>query len=192
MGHPFGAILRAMRALAVALLIAVLAVTLGIGLLYAYRAQSPAFQQIPVSTAITEIQAGQVQGILIQDDQATLNLNDGTMQLVTTGDRGASIARAVNDANQSRVPSIRPIALHYENGVALGSGFGLSGVAILAILLTLLLPIFLVVLIVLAAMKMSRSAVGRRADVLKRLADLRDRGALTEEEFQREKARVLR
>ena len=55
------------------------------------------------------------------------------------------------------------------------------------------LPLFiLIALIVLAASLFSRSSRTHRYDALSRLADLRDRNAITEEEFQKEKRRLLR
>lgn len=63
------------------------------------------------------------------------------------------------------------------------------------VVLALLPLLALSALILLAASAFSRSAgrsAGlRRVEALAKLADLRDRGALTEEEFQREKQRLL-
>lgn len=59
-----------------------------------------------------------------------------------------------------------------------------------------LLPLFaLLALIIVAARaysrSVSRSAGPRRVEALAKLAELRDRGVLNEEEFQREKQRLL-
>lgn len=59
-----------------------------------------------------------------------------------------------------------------------------------------LLPLFaLLALIIAAAWAFTRSVGGsagvRRVEALAKLAELRDRGALSEEEFQREKDRLL-
>lgn len=51
--------------------------------------------------------------------------------------------------------------------------------------------VFFVALILLAARAMARSSAGDRYDALARVADLRDRGVLSEDEFQREKRRIL-
>jgi hypothetical protein len=50
----------------------------------------------------------------------------------------------------------------------------------------------LVVLIFLAASAFARSRGPQRYELLARLGDLKDRGLITEEEFQREKRRLLR
>jgi hypothetical protein len=61
--------------------------------------------------------------------------------------------------------------------------------------LTLLLFVALIALILVAARAFSRSTSRssgpRRVEALAKLTDLRDRGALTEDEFQREKQRLL-
>lgn len=65
----------------------------------------------------------------------------------------------------------------------------------IGVVLALLLPLTLIALILLAASAFSRSAGRsgglRRVEALTKLADLRDRGALTDDEFQREKQRLL-
>ncbi len=59
-----------------------------------------------------------------------------------------------------------------------------------------LLPLFALIALILVAAwafsrSVSRSSGPRRVEALAKLADLRDRGALTEDEFQREKQRLL-
>lgn len=62
----------------------------------------------------------------------------------------------------------------------------------IAAVLMFLLPIILLVLLVLiAARAFSRARTGERNEALTRVADLRDRGVLSEDEFQREKRRIL-
>lgn len=166
-------------------LVAALAVLIAIALLYTYRAQSPAAQQIPVSAAIGEIQDGRVRSVVIEGSRATLTLSDGTTQEVTLAERDDILARAVADFNsqQRRTP---PIELRYEHDPRFG---GFAAIPILVALLPLLL---LVALIVALASLLSRGRASRRYEDLARIADLRDRAVLTEEEFQREKRRLLR
>ena len=55
-----------------------------------------------------------------------------------------------------------------------------------------LLPLLVIVaLVLLAAYAFARARAPERYETLARLADLRDRGAIDEEEFQREKRRIL-
>ena len=61
-------------------------------------------------------------------------------------------------------------------------------VAVLGVLLPVLV---LVTLILVTASIISRSSRHRRYESLARIADLRDRGVLTDDEFQREKRKLL-
>jgi uncharacterized membrane protein len=61
-----------------------------------------------------------------------------------------------------------------------------------SILLALLPILLLAALVLLAAYALSRSRRGDAYEQLARIADLRDRGVLSEDEFQREKRRLLR
>ncbi|MGH2498528.1 MAG: SHOCT domain-containing protein [Candidatus Limnocylindria bacterium] len=61
-----------------------------------------------------------------------------------------------------------------------------------AVLLSLLPVLLLFAVVMLAARALYRGGAGRRYKLIATLADLRDRGAITEDEFQREKARLLR
>lgn len=164
-------------------LILCLLVLLGIALLYAYRAQSPAAQQIPVTAAVAEVQGGQVRSVVIEGNRATITLGDGSRQETTMSDRDDSVARAVADFNsqQRRTP---PIELRYEQD---------SRFLLAAPILVSLLPLLLLLVLILAlASLLNRGRAGRRYEDLARIADLRDRAVLTEEEFQREKRRLLR
>lgn len=64
-------------------------------------------------------------------------------------------------------------------------------VAFLAFAMWLLPVIVLVLLVILAARSLSARRAGDRYEALARLADLRDRGVLGEDDFQREKRRIL-
>lgn len=103
-------------------LLATLLALLVVALLYPYRAQTPAVEHISNSTALAEIQQGRVRAIVIDGNQATMTLADGTKQLVTVSDRGNEFVRAVLDRNQAE--PTRPIELRCEQqGPALGLAF---------------------------------------------------------------------
>src|SRR5579859_6004066 len=65
-----------------------LLVILGVGLLYAYRAQSPAMRQISYTEAVTQIQNGQIQRVAIQGERARITRTDGSVEEVTLPDGG--------------------------------------------------------------------------------------------------------
>ncbi len=162
----------------------VLIVVIGITLLYAYRSQTPAMPQVSYSTALAEIQDGRVRLVVIEDGGATLSLNDGSQQQVIAPDGGATLARTVADRNHA--DPAHPIDLRFSNGGPGGAPFVLS-------LLVGLLPLLVIVtLILLAAKAFASSRAPERYEALSRLADLRERGVITEEEFQREKRRILK
>ncbi len=161
-----------------------LIVVLGMTLLYAYRSQTPAVQQVSYSTALSELQDGRVRLVIIEDGKATLSLNDGSQQQVIAPDGGATLAQTVADRNHA--DPAHPVELRFSNGGPAGPPFVLS-------LLVGLLPLLVIVaLLLLAAKAFARARAPERYESLSRVADLRDRGVLTEEEFQREKRRILR
>lgn len=165
-----------------------LIIVVGMGSLYAFRAQGPSSASVAFSAALTEVQGGQVRGVVIEGNSATLTLNDGSTQSVALPDDGQTLARAVTDHN--RTDPSHPTDLRQSSSSSTSPQF--SGAAILIGLLPILL---IVALVLLGASVFSRSA-GRnagltRVEALLKLADLRERGALTEDEFQREKRRLL-
>lgn len=155
---------------------------LGIASLYAVRAQGPAQEPVAYQRVLSELQEGQVRSVVIEGDRATVTLADGhTQQATTPGDD--QLARAIVERN--RADPAHSVALRYQPaqpGIWLPMMMGMG-----------LLPLFvLITLIVLAALLLSRSSRRHRYETLSRLADLRDRSAITEDEFQREKRRLLR
>jgi hypothetical protein len=68
---------RAGRSAPTAALLAVVLVVMGLGLLYAYRSQTPAISSVPMSQAIQEVNAGQVAKVTITGNKATLALRNG-------------------------------------------------------------------------------------------------------------------
>jgi hypothetical protein len=172
----------------------VLLLLLVFGGLYAYRAQTPSLPPIPVTRALGEVQAGRVKSIEIVGSYATLTLVDGSRQRVTVPDKPPQdlLTGAVDEHN--RTDPAHRVQLQYRS-----SGDFDPLALIIPPLLTLLftfLPISLLALLVLVlARRLSRGERkvqnASRYEWLVRIADLRDRGVLTEEEFQREKERLL-
>ena len=162
----------------------VLIVVLLLGLLYAYRSQTPAVPQVSYSTALAEVHDGRVRSVVIEEGKGTLELIDGTRQQVNPPDGGAGLARAIEDRN--RADPAHPIDLRFNNGAPAGPSF------VFSVLVGLLPLLIIIALILLAAKAFANSRAPERYEALSRVADLRDRGVVTEEEFQREKRRILK
>jgi hypothetical protein len=159
-----------------------LTVVLALGLLYAYRAQSPAIPAVPYSAALGAIQDGRVRVVEIEDGRATLTLFDGTRQQSTAADNGEALVRAVQDRNHA--DPAHPIDLRVGSGTAPNQG---------PVVLFVLLPVLALALPLLyIASTATRARRPQRYEALSRLADLRDRGANTEDEFLNEKRRLLK
>lgn len=159
-----------------------LVVMLALGLLYAYRAQTPAIPTVPYTAALGAVQGGSVRSVEIEDGRATLNSADGTRQQSTTPDNGEGLVRAVQDHN--RADPAHPIDLRFSSGAAPNPGA--------AVVLGFLPVAALAITVFLGAWAIARSRAPQRYEALSRLADLRDRGVLTEDEFLREKRRYLK
>lgn len=164
---------------------------LGFGGLYAYRAQTPPIQQVPVTQVVSAVQAGRVTAVEFAGIHATVTYVDNTRQQTTVVNGSSDLlAAAVNEYNASH--SVSKIRVDY---VADTSGF-VSALPVLVGFLGTFVPILVFVLLFLAVVRRltSTSAAserGHRYEWLARLAELRDRGVLTDEEFQREKKRLL-
>jgi hypothetical protein len=153
---------------------------LGLGLLYAYRAQTPTVPSVAVSEAIGDIQAGRVRAVTIEGNRAKLVLTDGRTEETVVG--GDVIVRAVAARNQAG-PAQIDLRVNETSPV-----LGISSSILLS-----LLPVFvLLALVLLGWVAFTRSRRPQRYQLLARLGDLRDRGVITQEEFEREKRRVLR
>jgi hypothetical protein len=112
-----------------------LLVVLGIGLLYAYRAQTPQAPAVPVTRAVEEVRAGQVRRVTITGTTATLDLRDGTRQRTTIADtKDEVLAPAIAEYNRTH-PSDK-VGLDYETPS--------STLATIASVLLSLLPVILV------------------------------------------------
>src|SRR5439155_9322154 len=165
------------------LLVLTVLFVVGVGLLYAYRAQTPAVPTVSLAQVLTEIQDGRVRAVTIERNQATLVLTDGRTERTTIPEPDTILAQAVTTRNQADPPHV--IELRVTQG---SSDFSIVG----SIFLSLLPLLLLVALIFLAASAFARTRAPQRYELLARLGDLKDRGVITEEEFQREKRRVLR
>ena len=159
-----------------------LIVVLALGLLYAYRAQSPAIPTVPYPAALGAIQDPSLRSVEIEDGRATLNFADGRRQQSMTPDNGDALARAVEDRN--RADPSHPIDLRFSSGLAPNPAA--------PFVLVLLPMLILAIPLTIAAWALARSRAPQRYEALSRLADLRDRGVLTEDEFLREKRRFLK
>ena len=162
-----------------------LMVVLGLGLLYAYRSQSPAVQMVPFSNAMAALDSGRLRSVVIEDGRAHLTFTDGSRQDAALPDDGNQLVHAISAHNAS--DPAHPVDLAINNS-------GSPGVAgfFVTLIVTLLPILLLVALVLLAASAFTRSRAPQRYEALARIADLRDRGVLSEEEFQREKHRLLK
>jgi ATP-dependent Zn protease len=154
----------------------------GLALLYAYRAQTPAVQTVPLTQAVSDIQGGRVAEVVIDGNRATLTLTDGAREATNTPFPDDTLVRAVAQHNQS--DPAHPTQLKVQEAAAPWN-------TIVSIVLSLLPLVLLFALVIAAAAAIARSRAPDRYEQLARIADLRDRGVLTEEEFQREKRKTL-
>lgn len=157
-------------------------VIVGLGLLYAYRAQAPAVPSTSFPQVLSEIQNGAVRSVTVEGSRVTVVLIDGRTEQ-TTVPSGDLVVRAVAERNQAD-PG-HQIELRFSPASPDAS-------VAWSIFLSFLPLILLVALIVLAASALARSRRPQRYELLARLGDLKDRGLVTQEEFEREKRRLLR
>jgi ATP-dependent Zn protease len=168
----------------------VLFFVLAFGSLYAYRSQTPAVQTVPITQAVSDIQQGHVREVVYEGNRATLSFDDGRREHTNTPagpfgpGREDPLTAAVSLFNQQN--PTRPITLRSESA---GPEFGPPLLAFLVAFLPLL---FLLLLVILGARIIAASRAPDPYERLERIANLRDRGVLSEEEFQREKRRLLK
>ena len=159
-----------------------LTVVLGVGLLYAYRSQSPAVPAVPYPAVLNEMQQGRVRSIAIEDSHAAVTLIDATQQQVTLPDNGESLVHAIQDRNAA--DPAHPIDVRFSSGPQPNAG---------PLILIVILPLLVLALpLLFVASVAARARRPQRYEALSRLADLRDRGVVTEDEFLREKRRILK
>ena len=128
---------RAGRSPLTAALLAVVLIVMGLGLLYAYRSQSPAVASVPLSQAVQEVSAGQVAKVTITGNRATLDLRSGDRHQTTLPDRDEIFQKTLADYNLAN-PS-RQIVIDYQQESA---SFAVIGSIFLSLLPVLLLGAF--------------------------------------------------
>jgi ATP-dependent Zn protease len=107
---------------------------MGLALLYAYRAQTPALPTVAYSQAIQEINSGQVKQVTITGSRATLELQSGEKQQTNVPQPPEAFQKALSDYNAAN-PS-RPITIDYQQE---GATFSVIGSIFLSLLPVLLL-----------------------------------------------------
>jgi hypothetical protein len=123
-------------------LLAVVLVVMGLGLLYAYRSQSPAVASVPLSQAIQEVNTGQVKKVTIVANKVTLELNSAAeKQQTTLPDRDEIFQRTLADWNTAN-PG-RQIVIDYQQE---SPSFAVIGSIFLSLLPVLLLGAFFIYL----------------------------------------------
>jgi len=117
--------------------LALLLVVMGLGLLYAYRSQTPSVPEVDISQALRDINAGRVRAVTISAHKATLEFRDNPSrrEQTTLPDPDTVLARALLDYNAAH-PS-QTIEVKVDEGPP---GPPLAG-------LIDLLPVLLIVLI---------------------------------------------
>lgn len=117
-------------------LLALLLVVLGLGLLYAYRSQTPSIPQVSMTQAVQDIAAGRVSAVTIAGNRATLEFRDGPSHKEQTmlAEPDTILAKAVSDYNAAN-PS-RAVALTYQQE---SQSIGVVGSIVLSLLPVLLL-----------------------------------------------------
>jgi len=130
-GRPAG------RSAATVALLAAVLVVMGLGLLYAYRSQTPALATIPLSQALQEINSGQVLKVTVVANKATLELRGGNKQQATLPERDEVLQKTLADYNTAN--PTRQIVIEYRTEDA---SFAVIGSIILSLLPVLLLGAF--------------------------------------------------
>jgi cell division protease FtsH len=118
---------------------------MGVALLYAYKAQTPAASTVGYSQAIDEVNSGQVKEVSISGTIATVTLNDGvsTKQIVNIGDdKDGLFKKAIldyNTANGNNAAKRVNLVLPQESQT-----FGIIGSILLSLLPVLLIGGFFI------------------------------------------------
>ena len=128
---------RAGRSAATPALLAAVLVVMGLGLLYAYRSQTPAVATIPLSQAIQEINNGQVVKVTVTANRATLELRGSDKHQTTLPDRDEIFQKTLADYNTAN--PTRQIVIDYR---AEDPSFSVIGSIFLSLLPVLLLGAF--------------------------------------------------
>jgi ATP-dependent Zn protease len=102
---------RAGGSLGRSLLLTMVLIVMGLALLYAYRAQTPAVQTVAYSQALQEINGGQVVKVTIAGSRATLELRSGEKRQTIVPEPPDSFQKALDDYNSAN--PTRPITVEY-------------------------------------------------------------------------------
>jgi hypothetical protein len=117
-------------------LLALLLVVMGLGLLYAYRSQTPSVPSVDLTSAIQDISAGRIRAVTVAANTATLEFRDSPAHKEKTNlpELDTLFARAISDYNAAN-PS-QAIALRYDQG---SEPIGVVGSIVLSLLPVLLI-----------------------------------------------------
>jgi ATP-dependent Zn protease len=111
-----------------------LLVVMGLGLLYAYRSQSPAVTPVGYTQAVQEINSGQLKRVTIVASKATLELQSGDKQQLVLPDRPETFQKVLDDYNAAN-PSRRVVIEYQADNTALST----SGSIVLSLIPVLLI-----------------------------------------------------
>ena len=106
---------------------------MGLALLYAYRAQTPAIQTVPVTTAVQHVQAGRVKTVTVIANRAMLELTDNNKEQANLPDKDDPLLAAVTAYNTAN--PTRTVELRYEEQSATFSVVGSILLSLLPVLL---------------------------------------------------------
>ena len=108
-----------------------LLIVTGVGLLYAYRAQSPSAQPVSYDRAVSDVQSGQVKDVTVSADTATIAKSDGAHETANVGaNDGAAFVKVIIDYNATQ-PADRKISLTIQKDSQI---FGIVGSIVLSLL----------------------------------------------------------
>jgi len=95
-------------------ILVLLLVVLGLGLLYAYRSQTPSTPQVDIGSALRDINAGRIRAVTISGNKATLEFRDSSShkEQTTLPEPDTVIGPAVS--NYSAAHPAQPIELRFE------------------------------------------------------------------------------
>jgi ATP-dependent Zn protease len=112
---------------------------LGVGLLYAYRSQTPSVPQVGVAQAIQDINAGRVGAVTVTGSTVTIEFRDSPVHREQTTLPQPDTALAPAVANYNAANPSQAIALRYEQGT---QPIGVVGPIVLSLLPILLIAGF--------------------------------------------------
>jgi hypothetical protein len=94
--------------------LALFLVVLGLGLLYAYRSQTPSTPEVDIGSALRDINAGRIRAVTISGNKATLEFRDSSShkEQTTLPEPDTVIGPAVS--NYSAAHPEQPIELRFE------------------------------------------------------------------------------